>query len=297
MSALSFSFENNPITVVLKDGEPWFVASEVTKVLKLSNPTVSLRTLRDVERAKIIIKGRETNVVRESGLYTLILRSQDAIKEGTAAFRFRVKVTDEILPAIRKTGRYECPAQPQYLTDQQCWAIQSAVGKRAKGVGAHFQTIYRALKARFQVPTYTRILSKDFDEAIAFIRELELPALPAPETAAAPAHAKQPAGNVLQDGSTCPCCGGTLIPENSAVLSSREAWMLVGFIYMNKYLFRDIYVSIYRHLRSVQSPLASRWYDFIHEIQFGMIERILAEQGFDVKQLKSYQAWRAKNPQ
>ena len=46
----------------------------------------------------------------ESGLNTLILRCNDALKAGTTAFRFRVWVTDEVLPAIRKYGAYMTPA-------------------------------------------------------------------------------------------------------------------------------------------------------------------------------------------
>ena len=279
MSALSFSFENNPITVVLKDGEPWFVASEITKVLNLSNPTVALRSLRSVERAKLAINGRETNVVRESGLYTLILRSQDAIKEGTAAFRFRVKVTDEILPSIRKTGRYECPAQPQYLTDQQCWAIQSAVGKRARGQGAHFQTIYRALKARFQVPTYTRILSKDFEAAISFIETCELRAPVRQETA--PQLTKQ--------DDLCPHCGLRPIPHDSIVLSASEAESLLTFIYYVRFLFRDANDLIYQLLRAVNSPMAGKFWDALHEVNWGRMLDTLARHGHDIRDMKCYQ--------
>lgn len=279
MSALSFSFENNPITVIMKDGEPWFVASEITKVINLSNPTVALRSLRDAERAKININGRETNVVRESGLYTLILRSQDAIKEGTAAFRFRVKVTDEILPAIRRTGRYECPAQPQYLTDQQCWAIQSAVGKRARGQGAHFQTIYRALKARFQVPTYTRILSKDFEAAIEFIQTCELRAPVRQETA--PQLTKQ--------DDLCPHCGLRPIPHDSIVLSSSEAESLLTFIYYVRFLFRDANDLVYQLLRAVNSPMAGKFWDALHEVNWGRMLDTLARHGHDIRDMKCYQ--------
>ncbi|KAA0515023.1 hypothetical protein F0325_21260, partial [Enterobacter ludwigii] len=41
-----------------------------------------------------------------SGLYTLILRCRDAVKQGTTAWRFRKWVTNEVLPAIRKSGEY-----------------------------------------------------------------------------------------------------------------------------------------------------------------------------------------------
>lgn len=109
MNALSvFSFqENHPVRVVLVNGEPWFVALDVTKALRLTNPTMALKALDDDERAKFNL-GRqgETNIISESGLYTLILRCRDAVKQGTTAWRFRKWVTNEVLLAIRKSGEY-----------------------------------------------------------------------------------------------------------------------------------------------------------------------------------------------
>lgn len=46
------------------------------------------------------------NVISESGLYTLILRCRDAVTPGTIPYRFRKWVTSEVLPQIRRTGRY-----------------------------------------------------------------------------------------------------------------------------------------------------------------------------------------------
>ncbi|EMG3600077.1 BRO-N domain-containing protein (plasmid) [Klebsiella aerogenes] len=109
MNALSvFSFqENHSVRVVVVNGEPWFVALDVTKALRLTNPTMALKALDDDERAKFNL-GRqgETNIISESGLYTLILRCRDAVKQGTTAWRFRKWVTNEVLPAIRKNGEY-----------------------------------------------------------------------------------------------------------------------------------------------------------------------------------------------
>lgn len=109
MNALSvFSFqENHSVRVVVVNGEPWFVALDVTKALRLTNPTMALKALDDDERAKFNL-GRqgETNIISESGLYTLILRCRDAVKQGTTAWRFRKWVTNEVLPAIRKSGEY-----------------------------------------------------------------------------------------------------------------------------------------------------------------------------------------------
>ncbi|HEO9542401.1 TPA: hypothetical protein QII64_004593 [Klebsiella pneumoniae subsp. pneumoniae] len=119
MNALSvFSFqENHPVRVVLVNGEPWFVAVDVCKALGLTNPTKSVSALDEDEKQlfsgdsnfKLGLAGKGAQsliILNESGLYTLILRCRDAVKQGTTAWRFRKWVTNEVLPAIRKSGEY-----------------------------------------------------------------------------------------------------------------------------------------------------------------------------------------------
>lgn len=105
-AVFSFESESN-IRAILIDGEPWFVAIDVIKALQLTNPTMSLKALDEDERSKFNL-GRQgnTNIISESGLYTLILRCRDAVTPGTIPYRFRKWVTGEVLPQIRRTGRY-----------------------------------------------------------------------------------------------------------------------------------------------------------------------------------------------
>lgn len=105
-AVFSFESESN-IRAILIDGEPWFVAIDVIKALQLTNPTMSLKALDEDERSKFNL-GRQgnTNIISESGLYTLILRCRDAVTPGTIPYRFRKWVTSEVLPQIRRTGRY-----------------------------------------------------------------------------------------------------------------------------------------------------------------------------------------------
>lgn len=280
MSAIiAFSFENQSVRTLGTPEIPLFVAVDVAGALGFKDRTNAVKQHVDAEdliKAEIDTNGgRQTvNCVNESGLYALIFGS----KLETAK-RFKRWVTSEVLPTIRKTGRYECPAQPQYLTDQQCWAIQSAVGKRARGQGAHFQTIYRALKARFQVPTYTRILSKDFEAAIEFIQTCELRAPVRQETA--PQLTKQ--------DDLCPHCGLRPIPHDSIVLSSSEAESLLTFIYYVRFLFRDANDLVYQLLRAVNSPMAGKFWDALHEVNWGRMLDTLARHGHDIRDMKCYQ--------
>lgn len=92
-------------------------AVDVCKALGIQNASDALKALGFFDRARLNLGvGKpEVNAVTESGLYTLILRSRDAVKEGTPAYRFRVWVTTEVLPTIRKTGSYgRTPALPDF---------------------------------------------------------------------------------------------------------------------------------------------------------------------------------------
>lgn len=90
------------IRTVLLNGDPWFVAKDVCDILDLTNPTMAMDGLENFERAKFNL-GRqgEANIISESGFYTLVLRSRKPI-----AKPFRIWVTSEVLPSIRKTGSY-----------------------------------------------------------------------------------------------------------------------------------------------------------------------------------------------
>lgn len=90
------------IRTIVKDGEPWFVAADVCKALEHTNPTVAIRPLDEDERAKLDLgSNKVANIINESGLYALIMRSD--LEE---AKKFRKWVTNEVLPQIRKTGTY-----------------------------------------------------------------------------------------------------------------------------------------------------------------------------------------------
>lgn len=104
---IPFDFEKQPVRATVIDGEPWFVASDICKSLGIANTTQALQALDDDERSMFNI-GRQgkANIINESGLFTLILRSREATTPGTPQHRFRKWVTAEVLPAIRKHGRY-----------------------------------------------------------------------------------------------------------------------------------------------------------------------------------------------
>lgn len=107
-----FSFESQAdIRTIIIDGEPWFIALDVCNALGISNNRDALLKLDDDEKNTVALTdGKRGNpntlIISESGLYTLILRCRDAVTPGTIPYRFRKWVTGEVLPQIRRTGRY-----------------------------------------------------------------------------------------------------------------------------------------------------------------------------------------------
>ncbi|EBA4960502.1 hypothetical protein E2327_24640 [Salmonella enterica subsp. enterica] len=76
---------------------------DVTQTRKLDGDERGLYSIQTLSGSQ------QMSIINESGLYTLILRCRDAVKPGTVPHRFRKWVTNEVLPTIRKTGRYEHP--------------------------------------------------------------------------------------------------------------------------------------------------------------------------------------------
>lgn len=112
MRDLTRFYGEAPVRVHLDDeGEPWFVASDVAKILDITNPRSSLALLDEDEKGVHTMDtpggAQEMGVVSEAGLYSLILRSRKP-----EARPFKRWVTHEVLPSIRRTGSYSAPQAP-----------------------------------------------------------------------------------------------------------------------------------------------------------------------------------------
>ena len=110
-----FNYNNNFVRTIEKDGQVWFVAKDVCDVLELSNTTVAIEALDEDERSKFFL-GRqgEANIISESGLYSLIMRSNKPEAKNFARW-----VRKDVLPQIIHTGSYnvqkETPKLPTVL--------------------------------------------------------------------------------------------------------------------------------------------------------------------------------------
>ena len=100
-------FENPQfrVRVVMRDGEPWFVAKDACDCLELTNVSKACQTLdedeKGITKSYTLGGSQDMMLISESGLYTLIMRSNKP-----EAKVFRKWVTSEVLPSIRKTGGY-----------------------------------------------------------------------------------------------------------------------------------------------------------------------------------------------
>ncbi|GEM_PF-5412363 len=104
---IPFSYESKEIRVIQDQfGNPWWVAKDVCDILGLGNVTNALVRIPDnhkgVNRIKTPGGTQKLNVVDEPGLYRLILRSDKPQAES-----FMEWVTADVLPSIRKTGKYQ----------------------------------------------------------------------------------------------------------------------------------------------------------------------------------------------
>lgn len=100
------SGKNVSIRVQVINNEPWFIAKDVCAVLELSDVSMTISKLDEDEKLiqKVFVSGQDRDMwfINESGFYALLMRSYKP-----QAKPFRKWVTSEVLPTIRKTGKYE----------------------------------------------------------------------------------------------------------------------------------------------------------------------------------------------
>lgn len=105
---IHYAFEGSEVRALMLDGEPWFVAGDVSSALAYAEASKMTRNLDDDEKGLHIVAtlggDQEMLVINEAGLYSAILRSRKA-----EAKRFKRWVTHDVLPSLRKHGAYVMP--------------------------------------------------------------------------------------------------------------------------------------------------------------------------------------------
>ncbi|MCD3330995.1 Bro-N domain-containing protein [Clostridium botulinum] len=108
-----FNFQGKNFTVILINNEPHWVAKEICDYLELSNPSVSLKNLKEDTQKKLMTKEFCTkfnlghfpnglNLLTEAGVYKLVFKSRKPNAED-----FTDWISEDVLPTIRKTGKYD----------------------------------------------------------------------------------------------------------------------------------------------------------------------------------------------
>ena len=154
------------------------------------------------------------------------------------------------------------------ITNAQQVAIQQAVARRAKKTAVYYQTIYRAIKVRYQIPRYTELKQSQFEDCLRFIEvvDLSVPEAPASE----PTETEKPQRYVVY----------------ADFLKTLQV-----FCYYQRYLFRKPLMQAMRVMQALDVPDASKLWDAVNDLNFVKLERSLDDLGFSVKDLDCYKHW------
>lgn len=153
------------------------------------------------------------------------------------------------------------------ITNAQQVAIQQAVARRAKKTAVYYQTIYRAIKARYQIPRYTELKQSQFEDCLRFIEVVDLSVPEAP--------ASEPAKTERQ----------------RYVVYADFLKTLQVFCYYQRYLFRKPLMQAMRVMQALDVPDASKLWDAVNDLNLVKLERSLDDLGFSVKDLDCYKHW------
>ncbi len=169
-SVQSFNFNQNQIQVINKDGEAWFIASEIAAMFGYRDAANLTRILDDDEKGTHNVSTlggkQDVSVINESGFYHAAFKSRKAEVKP-----FRKWVTAEVLPAIRKTGGYQVG---QKTTADDRTGLRQAVAALVGRKGIDYSSAYSMIHQRFNVEAIEDIPAEKLPEAVAYTHALTL---------------------------------------------------------------------------------------------------------------------------
>lgn len=159
LEVIPFNYNDINIRTVPVDGELWFVATDVAKVLEYRTAPDMTRRIQPEDKgyAKVRTPGgeQELSILNESGLYDAVFRSNSK-----GARPFRRWVTSEVIPSIRKTGAYAI-GQPVELTGPELMA--KALIEANSTLQAQAQAL---IEAKPKVEAFEAFLSSNGDYSV-----------------------------------------------------------------------------------------------------------------------------------
>lgn len=184
MSAIqNFAFEENLVRIIERGGEPWFVGKDICSALGIRNHKDALGRLDDDERAEVGIADpsgtKYATAISEPGVYRLTFTSRKEEAE-----RFKRWLAHEVLPQIRRTGKYDPvsagqPVEP--LPSDQRMALALITEARMLYGKARARMLWESLPALPQVPALPQIAAEDERDGFACLGHA-LQSRPAGET-------------------------------------------------------------------------------------------------------------------
>lgn len=165
-----FNFNQNAIQVINKNGEAWFIASEVAAMLGYRDSYNMTRILDNDEKGTHNVStlggNQDVSVINESGFYHAAFKSRKPEVKP-----FRKWVTSEVLPTIRKTGGYQVG---QKTTADDRTGLRQAVAALVGRKGIDYSSAYSMIHQRFNVEAIEDIPAEKLPEAVAYAHALTL---------------------------------------------------------------------------------------------------------------------------
>ena len=150
------------LRILEQDGTLWFIGKDVADVLEYKNPRKAItdhvdeedRRKQNIPTSQNVTLVAATWLINESGLYSLILSSK--LPKAKA---FKRWVTSEVLPSIRRTGKYEAAAQAVPINDEPATDFTQLEFDQRIRIAAIIASCRRE-----RLPMVAKVLSLDLEE-------------------------------------------------------------------------------------------------------------------------------------
>jgi len=169
-----FSFNSVQVRAFADDnGEPWFSAMDVCAVLGYGNDSDAIKKHcreKGIAKHGSLAEGNNqcSTYINEGNLYRLIINS----REEEEAQAFEVKVTEEILPSIRKTGGCTTPHNTCALSPVQQNALRQIASQRSCNSDVVCADIWSRFNDHFDIGSYSELSAERFVDAVSFLATL-----------------------------------------------------------------------------------------------------------------------------
>ncbi|MBU1689488.1 MAG: hypothetical protein KKD65_01950 [Gammaproteobacteria bacterium] len=200
-----FSFNGTQIHTFADDsGETWFSAGDVCAVLGYSNDSAAIEKYcreNGLTKRAPNTEGENQGLtyINEGNLYRLIINSREE-----DAHAFEQKLTEEILPAIRKTGICATPQDASALSPSQQNALWQIVSQRSGNSDMVHADIWSRFNDHFEIGSYSELPAARFVDAVSFLAALSTnDALPGARYQYPRAMLDQPHFVAPDDGKAC----------------------------------------------------------------------------------------------